>query len=390
MKKGHIEQRGKNRYRFKYQSNNVIYKDTFTAKDIEEAERKLGIWIKEIERGELIYSEYTVNEFAQIWLDRQVKPNSSGSRTPNKYLIFLENWFLPEYGEKYINKITKEDMTCYFNWLKTQKTKYSNRKEKHILSYETIRKYKAILHAMFQTALEWKKISENPCSIRIRFNTNGSSLISRKDPRVDYYRYKEYIHILDILKKEKEIILEKDISKKEKLKYYARLVLIELALKTGLRRSELFGLTIGVRDIDLEDRMLDVNKTRQYSKNAGKETLITKSKYSNRKISIPKSIIPTLSILIEMLPKKQIYLFENLSIDGICSWFKKFQLNNGIRIVRFHDLRHTHASILLYKGVDIKTISDRLGHADISTTIKIYLHVIRELNQRVSEIIDEL
>ena len=157
-----------------------------------------------------------------------------------------------------------------------------------------------------------------------------------------------------------------------------------------MRRSELFGLQKDITDIDLEDRMVDVKRTRQYSKEKGKEILITKNIYSERSISLPKSIIPSLSLLINMLPKSQIYLFEDLSIDGTCSWFKKFQQENGIRIIRFHDLRHTHASILLYKGVDIKTISERLGHADISTTIRIYLHVIRELNQRVSEIIDEL
>ena len=97
-----------------------------------------------------------------------------------------------------------------------------------------------------------------------------------------------------------------------------------------------------------------------------------------------------MKILINLLPENTEFLFEDVSIDGTCSWFKKFQADNGIRQIRFHDLRHTHASILLYKGVDIKTISDRLGHADITTTINTYIHIIKELNQKVSEIIDEL
>ena len=67
-------------------------------------------------------------------------------------------------------------------------------------------------------------------------------------------------------------------------------------------------------------------------------------------------------------------------------WLKK----NNFRRIRFHDLRHTHASILLYKGVDVKTISERLGHSDILTILNIYTHIIAEQNQRVSEILDDL
>ena len=53
-------------------------------------------------------------------------------------------------------------------------------------------------------------------------------------------------------------------------------------------------------------------------------------------------------------------------------------------------MRHTHASILLYKGVDVKTISERLGHSDILTTLNTYTHIIAEQNQRVSDILDDL
>ena len=91
-----------------------------------------------------------------------------------------------------------------------------------------------------------------------------------------------------------------------------------------------------------------------------------------------------------MIPRNQEYIFEHLSIDGICSWFKKWQKENQIRVIRFHDLRHTHASVLLYKQLDIKTISERLGHKHIQTTIDTYLHVMVELNQKAATIIDEL
>lgn len=289
---------------------------------------------------------------------------------------------LPYFGNKFISEITKEDLTEYFNWLRTQKTQYQNRKQNKTLSYGTLLKYKSILHAMFQTAVEWKKIEENPCNIKL-INT------SNYDTRVDYYRYSEYLSVLDLINNQKVNILKSEININE-LRDFSRLVLIELALKTGLRRSEIFGLTKFEKDINLEEQMLDINKTRQYTKNNGKQTLTTKNKTSVRRISLPNSIIPTLQTLLNLIPEHQIYIFEHLSIDGICSWFKKWQQENNIRVIRFHDIRHTHASILLYKGLDIKTISERLGHSQVQTTLNTYIHIIKELNQKDSIIIDEL
>ena len=84
------------------------------------------------------------------------------------------------------------------------------------------------------------------------------------------------------------------------------------------------------------------------------------------------------------------YIFDYLRIDGICSWFAKWQEKNNIKKIRFHDIRHTHATILLYKGVDVKTISERLGHCDIQTTLDIYADVLKELDIMASNKIDEL
>lgn len=103
-----------------------------------------------------------------------------------------------------------------------------------------------------------------------------------------------------------------------------------------------------------------------------------------------KGKIPSLEILLEMIPKKEKYLFCAVNKNSITGWFIKWLEQNNFRRIRFHDLRHTHASILLYKGVDIKTISERLGHSDILTTLNIYTHIIAEQPQRVSDILDDL
>ena len=84
------------------------------------------------------------------------------------------------------------------------------------------------------------------------------------------------------------------------------------------------------------------------------------------------------------------YIFYYLIIDGIYSWFSKWQEKNNIKKIRFHDIRHTHATLLLYKGVDVKTISERLGHADIQTTLDIYADVLKELDINAANKLDEI
>ena len=85
------------------------------------------------------------------------------------------------------------------------------------------------------------------------------------------------------------------------------------------------------------------------------------------------------------------YIFDHLSIDGTSEYFWKSWLKeHKIRILKFHSIRHTHATILLYLGTDLKTISERLGHSSIKTTADIYADVIKELENKVVNQIDNL
>lgn len=78
------------------------------------------------------------------------------------------------------------------------------------------------------------------------------------------------------------------------------------------------------------------------------------------------------------------------SIFHLTNTFDKWQNKNNIRNIRFHDIRHTHATILLYLGVDVKTISERLGHSDIQTILNIYADVLKDLDIKSVEKIDNL
>lgn len=125
----------------------------------------------------------------------------------------------------------------------------------------------------------------------------------------------------------------------------------------------------------------------------GKITKYPKNDSSIRIKPLPKSILSYLKLYYELLDNleyKNSYIFDYLSIDGICSWFDKWQNKNNIKNIRFHDIRHTHATILLLLHTDIKTISERLGHSDIQTTLNIYADVLKELDRKSVEKIDDL
>ena len=157
-----------------------------------------------------------------------------------------------------------------------------------------------------------------------------------------------------------------------------------------MRRSELFGLTR--EDLSVEKATFDVNKSRHYAPKEGRYTKYPKNDSSIRIKALPRSILSYLKLYYDTdsLDYKNAYIFDYLSIDGICSWFDKWQYKNNIRNIRFHDLRHTHPTILLSMGVDIKTISERLGHSSIQMTLDIYSDVLEELDQKSADLIDNL
>lgn len=138
--------------------------------------------------------------------------------------------------------------------------------------------------------------------------------------------------------------------------------------------------------MNLEKHLINVNKTRQ--KVNGKMTVLKcKNRFSNRTITIPKSLCKELSNY-RKDHKTTMYIFEKINIDSVTEWFRKWQTKNNIPKIRFHDLRHTHATILLENGIDIKTISNRLGHSNVGTTLNIYTHVTKELDNKASDIFE--
>lgn len=160
--------------------------------------------------------------------------------------------------------------------------------------------------------------------------------------------------------------------------------LILLIAKTGLRFSEALGLT--PEDFDFTRQTLSVNKTWDYKRNSG--FVPTKNASSIRKVQLDWQLVMQFAGLLKNLPAKEpIFVGDRVYNSTANSVLARHCKNAGVPIISVHGLRHTHASLLLFAGVSIASVSRRLGHASMTTTQETYLHIIRELENQDVDIV---
>ncbi|HHY71635.1 MAG TPA: site-specific integrase [Bacillus bacterium] len=161
--------------------------------------------------------------------------------------------------------------------------------------------------------------------------------------------------------------------------------LLLLAITSGMRYEELIGLTR--TDFDFINNTITINKTWGYKKNSPTGFGPTKNEQSIRTIKMDQKTMSHFIKLFKVTPTniKQLVFYSPSSKYKVISntnankLLKK--LLNELKIfgITLHGLRHTHGSVLLYKKASIQYVSERLGHGDIETTLKVYTHVLKEL-----------
>lgn len=163
--------------------------------------------------------------------------------------------------------------------------------------------------------------------------------------------------------------------------------LLLLGLTSGMRYAELIGIT---RDsFDFVNNTITINKTWGYMKRTPDGFGTTKNEYSNRTIKMDKLTMAHFKKMFISTPNNpyQLIFYSSKSkykvITNTAANKKLREILNelGIEPITMHGLRHTHASVLLYKNVSIYYVSERLGHSDIETTLKEYTHIVKELRE---------
>lgn len=176
--------------------------------------------------------------------------------------------------------------------------------------------------------------------------------------------------------------------------------LFELALRTGLRKGELLGLRW--EDLDLDAGTATIRRTLQRTRTGGLTTLPTKSISSERRIALPGACVASLREhrARQAWEKQQASAqwvdndFVFTRPDGhpiepatLTRHFNAMLRRSHLRAIRFHDLRHSTATLLLEQGVELVVIKELLGHAHIGVTATVYAHVRLRLQRDAIDVL---
>ena len=221
------------------------------------------------------------------------------------------------------------------------------------LSAMTVRHHHRLLHRILQVAIEWELQERNPAG-QIRLPSPQSSPAQTLNPE-------EVRRVLETCRS---------------TPYH---IPVHLALFAGLRLGEVLGLCWD--DVNLAARTLTVRRTLNRVRGRGLVWGEPKSEGSRRVVAVPELTGLLLRAAREHSRSDQVCAGPDGGLmlpDALSHGFARIARRCGIQ-VRFHDLRHTHASLLLGEGTPLHVVSARLGHQSISTTVDIYGHVLADV-----------
>lgn len=294
--------------------------------------------------------KYTVGQWMDEWFEAyaKVKVRPSSHQT---YKGYIENHIKPNIGDIPIEKLTSLQLQKFYRLLLTEGRipRIESEKQPKGLSAKTVRNINQVISSAMDMAVRHKLILSNP--------TEGCEL-----PKVEHREMKTLPaeQLGAFLREAKESGVYE--------LYY-------LDLATGLRRRELLGLKW--EDVDLQNGIIHVR--RQVARVDGEvKELPLKTKNSYRNISISQDAV---AMLEEMeAHRSSDYVFPSstggpISPDSVNNMLHRVLKRAGLPSIRFHDLRHTFATLALQNGVDIKTVSGMLGHFSAGFTLDTYAHV---------------
>ena len=267
----------------------------------------------------------------------------------------LQTHILPFFGKKPINEIKASDVRRWQAKLMSSPNNYSQ-------TY--LKKINTELNCIINYAKRFYDLNTNPCG---KAGTIGKA----KAEEMDYWTYDEYIAF-------REGVKDKPLS----------YICFEVLYWTGMREGEL--LALSPTDIDFDNKLISINRT--YQRIGGKDVFTSpKTRKSKRKIPIPDFLCQELSDYIQsrymldaderLFPVTKSYLSHEM-IRG-CK-------NTGVKKIRIHDIRHSHASLLINQGCDALVLADWLGHEKVSTTLNTYSHLFPHKQQELVNNLEQL
>jgi integrase len=316
--------------------------------------------------GTLITERQTVAAFLDRWLRDVVKP-SVRPKTYDSYLQVVKLYIIPGVGAHQLTGLQPQHVQAMINARLAAG-----------LSPRTVQYLRAILRRALGQALKWGLVARNVATL------------------------------VDPPKSERREM--RALSPDEAGRFLAaaqgdRLeALYRVALSIGLRQGEILGLRW--EDVDLDGGRLAVRK--QLQRIDGKPRLVDlKTRQSRRTISLPTTLTRALRAHRARQNEERLLLGEKWLGEGwglvftstigtpldprnLTDRYKKLLASADLPAIRFHDLRHSCASLLIAQGVPMEIVKETLGHSQISLTINTYVHLLPETQRQAADAIDRL
>ena len=331
-----------------------------------EVSERLKVALRDQQQGLPVTAEkLTVAQYLARWLDASAKP-SVKTKTYDGYESIVRVRVVPRIGRLSLSKVTALDLQALYADL--QRAGLSSRSAHHT---------HRVLHLAFGQAVRWDLLPRNPC--------DG---VTPPRPKRSEMRVLTQEQVGTLLSATAE---------------HRAHALYVLAVTTGMRQGELLGL--GWEDVSLDAGRLVVRRALQRQNDAGLVFVEPKTARARRTILLSRRAVAAIRQHRARQSEQRLVAGHEWRDVGLvfCSatggpldpshqtaTFKTALTRAGLGGVRFHDLRHTAATLLLAQGVHPKVVSEMLGHATITLTLDTYSHLVPVLHEQAAAAMDTL
>lgn len=340
-----------------------------TSKQADKEANRQAVLFEEQCRNGIIGTSRNIKlaDFCTMYLD--IKKDVLAPRTYEYYSWLIDSLIVPIIGHIRLSQLKPVHIQKFIKYMQDNENN----------SPATIKRKLAVLQSILKQAVKLDLIPSSPA------DTERLTLPKVTTPKIEIFSRQEVIEMLSCLKS-------------EPLQFQ---VLIQLAIITGARLGELAGLKFS--DIDYQNRKITIERS-AYKVTGG--PIVTKPPKDNdiRTIAVNSRCIELIELLKSEKEKQAMehglewidgnWLFtqcngEVIYPQTLSKQFSKFLKKHGLKHRKFHSLRHTSATLLLYGGVNIKQVQERLGHGNITTT-NLYLHCISEADEEAVNILQDM
>jgi len=341
-----------------------------TKRDAQSALREV---LLSIEQGSYVKpNKITLAEWLRQWFKDYASINTT-DRTQESYSSIVERHLIPSLGKVILTDLQAQHIQSYY----AEKLNKGRADGKGGLSARSVVYHHRILSKALDYAVKMGVVVRNVANVvqpprvqRVTMSTLSPEEVTRfldAARETDYYVY------------------------------------FSALLYTGLRRGEM--LALRWRNLDLDNTALTVVETAYKLGNGDYIIKEPKTAQSRRTVTLPSSLVELFKVYRADQELLRIQLGVSLNADdfvfirsdgspinpsAVTLAFKRILRQAGLRRIRLHDLRHTHATLMLTAGVHPKVVSERLGHANIGITLDIYSHVLPGLQEAAAEKFDRI